>query len=206
MVGRVTSAIGLIVAAIFMLVVGYLLTLNVYQYEGAYVIFYSGRYYAGIACMIVSGVLFFAGVAVPFIWPHNRSESKLSSHVAKPGNLEPPSSENQLATQGFEVMPSQKSSNLSSVGSKIIAISMQSTCGAESLKILKILLQRHGTMELNLSSIIEEISTEENKAKKAISLLLNLGLIEKRTSNIEETYIIPTDLLLDISKSIDSIN
>jgi predicted transcriptional regulator len=183
MAGRVASAIGLIFAAIFMLVIGYILTLDVYRYEGSYVVFYAGRYYGGIACMIVGGILFFAGILLPVFWPSEKARKPFSTHEKKPVTIEG----NSLVSTSS---PS-KSTTAHSIELKIRGISMQSTCGTEAIQVLRILSQQSITRQCSLSKIVAEVDIDENKVKKAINLLLNLGLIERSDYGGEEGYRIP---------------
>jgi hypothetical protein len=193
MVGRASSSIGLITAAVFMVIVGYLLTLNVYQDMGAYVIFYEGRYYGGIACMIVGSTLFFAGFLLPIIWPTVKTRKKPSPTKEKP--LEPKNG------QIPRVSHLPQLSVARSVKAKIRGVSMQTTCGVEAIEILKTLLEQSGPGGCDLSSITK-ICVNEDKERKAMNLLLNLGLIEKRYFGAGETYAIPTELEPYVSKSI----
>jgi hypothetical protein len=127
MAGRFAAAIGLIFAAFFMLVIGYFLTLDVYRYEGSYVVFYAGRYYGGIACMIVGGTLFFAGILLPVFWP---SEKEGRPPTTK-RNQSSASAATPITTSLVSSSPKAHSIEL-----KIRGVSMQSTCSAEAVQVL----------------------------------------------------------------------
>jgi len=197
MAGRVASAIGLIFAAIFMLVIGYILTLDVYRYEGSYVIFYAGRYYGGIACMIVGGILFFAGILLPVFWP--------SEKVKRP----PPTHEKQRAT--IEENSSVSSSSLSksaaarSIELKIRGISMQSTFGSEAVQVLQLLAQQKGARRKDLSQIIEKTGIDEDKMRKVIRILSDLDLIERSDLAGKESYRIAQDIKEEVLAGVNKV-
>jgi hypothetical protein len=197
LVGRSSSAIGLIFAAVFMIVVGYLLTLDVYQNQGPYVIFYSGRYYGGIACIIVGVVLFLSGIILPFAWPVEKKKAALSSNIYTKRNVE-----SEVAPK-YEVSSFTKTPAERSLETKIRGVYMQSTCGEESIKILKLLLQQKGD-GLDLPSIGRKCFLDDTMMKKTVSLLLNLGLIERSNFGGSETYMIPERLEPLILKSINN--
>ena len=180
-----------------MIVVGYLLTLDVYQNQGSYVIFYSGRYYGGIACIIVGAVLFLTGIILPIVWPVEKKKATLSSNAYAKRNME-----SEVAPT-YEFSSLTKTSAERSLETKIRGIYMQSTCGAESIKILKLLIQQKGT-GLDLPSIGRKCFLDDTKMKKAVSLLLNFGLIERSCFDGNETYVIPERLEPLILKSIEA--
>jgi predicted transcriptional regulator len=198
MVGRLSSALGLMFAAIFMLVIGYFLTLDVYRYEGSYVVFYAGRYYGGIACMIVGGILFFAGILLPIFWPSAKEKQPILKREKQASKSD--------ATQSVSVSSPSKSATQRSIELKIKGISMQSTCGAEAIQVLRVLSQQSGTKRCSLSKIVAEANIDENKVKKTINLLLNLGLIERSDSAGKEGYRIPQDIEEMVLEGINKIH
>lgn len=200
MVGRVESAVGLIFAAFFMIGLGYFLTLNVYRDEGSYVIFYEGRYYSGIACMIVGGVLFLAGIFLPLFWPKAK-ESGLPSIERKPS---PPSPTTLTRRPTAPSEPSSQKSRL--IEKKVKGVSMQSTCGKEAIWVLRLLARQEEVKRCDLSEIVGESGIERDKMRKVISVLVSLGLIERSDSEGREGYKIPSDVeayLVECIKKVD---
>jgi len=197
MAGRVASAIGLIFAAIFMLVIGYILTLDVYRYEGSYVVFYAGRYYGGIACMIVGGILFFAGILLPVFWPSEKVEKTLPTHEKQPVKIE--------ETSPVSISSLSKSAMARSIELKIRGVSMQSTCGAEAVQVLRLLARQDGIKRCGLSEMIGETNIDKDKMKKVISVLIGLGLIERSDSEGREGYRVPSTVEKEVLQGIKKV-
>lgn len=199
MAGKVSSAVGLIAAASFMLILGYYLTLDVYRDMGSYVIFYEGRYYGGIACMVVGGILFLTGIFLPFAWPNEKQrgfpkvekEQIRSSAPASIQTSTTPSEPSSLTPRSIEM--------------KIRGVSMQSTCGKEAIGVLR-LLARQEEKRCDLSEIAEEGRIERDKMRKVISVLVNLGLIERSDSEGGEGYKIPTDVEVHVVKCLKKVD
>lgn len=84
MVGRVSSAVGLILGGAITIFLGFSLTLMAYQDAGPVTFFYYGRYYGGIVAMVLGVVLIFAGILLPIFWPNDRKQPQGFGGVPPP--------------------------------------------------------------------------------------------------------------------------
>ena len=177
MVGRVSSAIGLVIGGIVTILLGFLLTLMAYQDVGPVIIFYYGRYYGGIAGMVLGVMLILAGIMLPIFWPTERKKQPRTF-----GNVPPP-------LQGFSSEsggPKAESSAARSLELKIRGVSIHSTCGKEALQVLR-LLSSQGD-QIALSQVLTETGGDQNRTLKAIKLLVDLGFVKRHYSNNVESY------------------
>lgn len=199
--GRTTSSIGLVIGAIFMIIIGYSLTLDVYKDYGSYTIYYYGRYYGGIVCMIVGVGLLLIGLSLPIMWPKETTTVKRKSlqleekkhlkskNVNKPNHAQPSTSQ-----------------TISSIALKIKRISMLSTYGKDALRILLMLAEIDGNEGYGFSTLSNECGLDGEKTKKTIDLLLNLGLVKKKTLRTQETYNIPYEFRKQVTEAINLLN
>jgi hypothetical protein len=183
MVGRATSAVGLILGGLVTIFLGYSLTLMAYQDVGPVVIFYYGRYYGGIAAMIVGGVLILAGIALPIVWPSETQKRLPPAHERQFHSAQP------LPKDPGTSCP--ESPEARSIELKIKGVSMQSTGGAEAIQILQLLSLQNGMKRLSLSDMFRETGLDKSRMKKTISLLVDLNLVKRNDLDGGEGYMIP---------------
>lgn len=197
MVGRVTSAVGLVLGGVVTILLGYSLTLMAYQDVGPVVMFYYGRYYGGIAGMIVGGVLILAGITLPMLWPSDRLKRLPPTHERQFYSTEPPPS----GPAALLV----ESPTARSVELKIKGISMQSTGGAEAIQILRVLSLQNGMKRLSLSDMFRETGLDQSGMKKVISLLVDLNLVKRNDLADREGYMIPPTIENEVARGLRKV-
>lgn len=199
--GRTASSVGLVIGAIFMIIIGYGLTLDVYKDYGSYTIYYYGRYYGGVACMIIGAGLFLIGLSLPIIWPKETTTVKRKSlQLEEKKDLKP---RNVKKANHTEPSTSQ---TIGSIALKIKRISMLSTYGKHALRILLVLTEIDENEGYNFSTLSNECGLNGEKTKKTINLLLNLGLIKRKTIRTQETYNIPYKLRRQVTEAINLLD
>lgn len=197
MVGRVTSAVGLVLGGLVTIFLGYSLTLMAYQDAGPVVIFYYGRYYGGIAAMIVGGVLILVGIVLPIVWPSERQKKFAPVHGRQFYSAQP-----------FPKDPatlSPESPRARSIELKLKGISMQSTGGAEAIQILQLLSLQKGMKRLSLSDMLIETGLDKSSMKKAVSLLVDLDLVKRDDLAYGEGYMIPTAIENEVTRGLRKV-
>jgi hypothetical protein len=195
MVGKASSAIGLVIGGVVTIILGFSLTLMAYQDAGPVTFFYYGRYYGGIAGMAIGAVLILAGILLPILWPTER------------GNKQPQAGEKMnlaLKERPQEpVHPEPRSPVARSVERKIRGVSMQSTCGKEAIQILRLLSSQN--LQITPEQMILETGTDRERLIKAIKLLADLDLIERSNSGNEAVYKISSALRSEVSQVLGSL-
>jgi len=193
MAGEIISAIGLIVAALFLMVLGYLITLNPIVGDGAY----------GTICILTGGLLFLVGVILPFFWPHAHKKEAQSFSIQGKDRC---TSSNDSVTTSVAQKPSPAiSPSARSIELKVKGISMQLTCGLEAIHILKSLLIQERPKQCSLFDLVEDPNIDKNRLRKALKLLLDLDLIEKVSHETEGVCIIPSNIEAYVAASIKKV-
>ena len=186
----------MIIGAVVMIIAGNFLTQNVYKDYGAYTIYYYGRYYGGLACMIVGGGLFFIGLLLPILWPRSKILRKTPQQATSNYKLK----QNTSVSSKASVNNSKTSSDPISL--KVRRLSMQTTYGKDAINFLKVLLELEPTHGMNSMTVSNNLSINLEQTKKTANLLLNLNLIQKNKRIIGDEYLIPRHLRKKIFSAI----
>ena len=171
-----------------MIICGNFLTQNVYKDYGAYTIYYYGRYYGGLVCMVVGGGLLIIGLLLPIFWPRKKPRRKTPEQVAFNEDLK----QNNLFSSTCS--PSKPMKSPDPISLKVRRLSMQTTYGEHAVNFLKLLLELNPNEGLNSLTLSTKLRINQEQTKKTASLLLNLELIQKNKRITGEAYFIPNHL------------